>query len=158
MADIGIPAPGENVAFLKQRGDLRGKPALAARMACDHHVSEPGVERQACQRPPMVGDAALSIQCFKELQQVAGLCHRPRRGPVQEPRLADIGDAPQREFEQERRRIGLQDFRHIPWRERKRLLFRPQPVADPGPEPSGTPAALLRCCGRDAHGIEPGQG
>lgn len=144
VADIGVPTLGENVAFREQSGDLRRKAALAAGMAHDHHVSEPWVKRQPRQRRAMFGDAALGIDRSQELQQVAGLCHRPRGRPVQEPRLADIGDAPQCEFEQDRCCISVKYFGHVARRERNGLLFGPQPVADTRPKPSSTPAALLR--------------
>ena len=82
---------------------------------------------------------------------------RRRRRRIEKRQRGGIADAPLREIEHQRGKIGGEDFGLGVGRERSGLRLVPQPVADAGLGAAGAAAALIDRGARGAHGLQPRQ-
>ena len=152
-ASIG-PADREHIALGEQRRNVARQRAGAERARTKQHVRESWMDRQRIHLTALCGDAAVRIERVELAQQLLCLRERARRRRIDPRQLERIVNAGGGEIERERREIGAGDLRRRVREEMRRLVLRPQAIADAGSEPPGATATLVGRRARDAHRLE----
>ncbi len=147
----------QQIALFQQSGQIGGQIAQAERRAAPQQVRQSRVGRQLRQLVPGRGDAALFVQRLQVGQQVARLSQRTGRRRVEPSQRRGVGHAPLRQFQRQRRQVGVEHFR-VPMRPKSLLGgFVPQPVADARSQPPGPAGPLLGGIGGYPDGFQSGQ-
>ena len=134
--------------------DRRGtQPVLSGR---EHHVREARMQRQVRHGAAVRRDHSVGGEGAQLAQQPAAGRERARRRQGRQAQPAGVGDAPGREFERQRRQVGLLDLGRSVRRPSPLLLHRPQPQAQAGAEPARPAGTLLGRRARDRHGDRAG--
>ena len=154
---VEIDAVTAKPAFGQDCRDLRRILACTKGIGIDNHARQPRRQRQRAQALALSRDAAVGIERAEFFQQAPGFLQSRRRRRIEKGERRGIADAPLREIEHQRRKIGREDFRLGIGGERRRLRLVPQPVADAGLGAAGAAAALVDRRARGAYGLQPRQ-
>ena len=144
----------QRVALADQRGEVAGKPAIAARARRDEHVRDARVQAELRHLLSMAGDARLVVERAERAQHLARLAEVAGGRLVEPAQLRRVARAPARELEGEPREVGLEDLRRREGGQGAVLGLRPQPVAGARLHAPCAPGALLGRGPAGADGLE----
>ena len=148
-------------ALCTQRIALADEPRDVARQfgktqlrAALDHVREPRMRAEARHATSERRGLPAFVDRLEPMQQVLRLRQRRQRRRIEPGERARIAGTPAREFQCERREVGLEDFRRGLRRQRCMSGLGPQPITHAGSRAPGAAAALVGRGARNRHGLE----
>ena len=136
----------QDVALAQDRGKITCEAFSAEFLRLDSHVRETRMHSQFSEDAAVRGDAPRCVDGFELLQQLARLGKRCRGRRVEPGEAVGIRRAPAGQFQRERRKICVQNFRRRLRVQGGMRAFRPKPVTISRAQTAGASPTLIRCC------------
>ena len=113
------------------------------------------MERQLGHLSSMSSDLSLSVECAQASEQLSRLGDGAGRRGREPGQLGWIGRAPEGQFEQQRRQVGIEHFRRAARGQGLVLPGCPEPSTDTRFETAGSATPLLGRVLGDANRVQP---
>src|SRR5262245_50016710 len=127
---IRVPRWGgaEKIALAEKRSEIAAEADAIQRHRYEQHVRKAWMQRQFAQLPAMRREPSFAIERTQPRQEFTRLRNRSRWRRSQPGQFRGIRGTPLGRIEQERREIGIQNFRRAARRQRLVLLLGPEPI------------------------------
>ena len=145
MAQVDVAlalGQAQEVALAQDRRKQGGDLALAQFAALQHEMRQSRMLSQPCHCPSVRRDRAQLIE-RPEIEQQGARRGQRGGGRRRQPGQGGVAGAPQRQFERQRRQVGVEDFGRREGQQAALRLLGPQAKAHAGFEAAGAAAALV---------------